>query len=58
MTVRLIRSAELAPAAPYAYAAVAGGTVFTAGTCLLDAGAAVSWCPASEVSCGKQCEDF
>ena len=27
MTVRLIRSAQLAPTAPYAYAAVAGGTV-------------------------------
>ncbi len=36
MAVRLIRTEELAPTAPYAYAAVAGGTVFTAGACPLD----------------------
>jgi enamine deaminase RidA (YjgF/YER057c/UK114 family) len=36
--VELIRSAELAGTVPYAYAAVAGGVVFTAGACPLDAG--------------------
>ena len=37
MGVRLVRSEELAPTAPYAYAAVAAGsTVFTAGACPLD----------------------
>jgi enamine deaminase RidA (YjgF/YER057c/UK114 family) len=35
--VELVRVAGLAQA-PYAYAAVAGGTVFTAGACPLDAG--------------------
>lgn len=36
--VRLVRSADLAPTAPYAYAAVAaeGALVFTAGACPLD----------------------
>jgi enamine deaminase RidA (YjgF/YER057c/UK114 family) len=34
--VELIRSDELTGAVPYAYAAVAGGTVFTAGACPLD----------------------
>jgi enamine deaminase RidA (YjgF/YER057c/UK114 family) len=39
MNVHLIRSSRLFPAAPYAYAAVAGpaGLVFTAGACPLDA---------------------
>jgi enamine deaminase RidA (YjgF/YER057c/UK114 family) len=37
VVVELIRSAELAGTVPYAYAAVAGGTVFTAGACPLDA---------------------
>ena len=32
----LIRSEDLAATVPYAYAAVAGGTVFTAGACPLD----------------------
>jgi len=41
MSVRLIRSSELASTAPYAYAAVAGGSVFTAGACPLDADGAV-----------------
>jgi enamine deaminase RidA (YjgF/YER057c/UK114 family) len=41
MGVRLVRSEELAPTAPYAYAAVAGATVFTAGACPLDAGGEV-----------------
>jgi enamine deaminase RidA (YjgF/YER057c/UK114 family) len=35
--VELIRSAGLAATVPYAYAAVAGGVVFTAGACPLDA---------------------
>ena len=34
--VELIRSDELTGAVPYAYAAVAGGTVFTAGACPID----------------------
>jgi enamine deaminase RidA (YjgF/YER057c/UK114 family) len=37
MGVRLVRSGELTATVPYAYAAVAGGTVFTAGACPLDA---------------------
>ena len=41
MGVRLVRSEELAPTVPYAYAAVASGTVFTAGACPLDAGGEV-----------------
>jgi enamine deaminase RidA (YjgF/YER057c/UK114 family) len=36
MSVRLVRSEELAPTVPYAYAAVASGTVFTAGAYPLD----------------------
>lgn len=38
--VELIRSAELS-GAPYAYAAVSGGLVFTAGACPLDGAGAV-----------------
>lgn len=38
--MELIRSAELA-GAPYAYAAVAGSLVFTAGACPLDAAGAI-----------------
>ena len=38
MGVQLVRSEELASTAPYAYAAVAGRSVFTAGACPLDAG--------------------
>jgi enamine deaminase RidA (YjgF/YER057c/UK114 family) len=41
MGVRLVRSEELAPTVPYAYAAVASETVFTAGACPLDAGGEV-----------------
>jgi len=41
MGVQLVRSEELASTAPYAYAAVAAGTVFTAGACPLDAGGEV-----------------
>ena len=37
MGVELVRSAEWAGRAPYAYAAVARGLVFTAGACPLDA---------------------
>ncbi len=37
VSVKLIRSPQLAPTAPYAYAAVAHGLVFTAGACPLDA---------------------
>jgi enamine deaminase RidA (YjgF/YER057c/UK114 family) len=41
MGVQLVRSEELASTAPYAYAAVAAGTVFTAGACPLAAGGEV-----------------
>jgi enamine deaminase RidA (YjgF/YER057c/UK114 family) len=41
MGVQLVRSEELAATVPYAYAAIAGGTVFTAGACPLDAGGEV-----------------
>jgi enamine deaminase RidA (YjgF/YER057c/UK114 family) len=41
MPVQLVRTEELTSTVPYAYAAVAGGTVFTAGACPLDAGGEV-----------------
>lgn len=39
--MELIRSADLFDGAPYAYAAVAAGLVFTAGACPLDSSGAV-----------------